>query len=114
MTKEDFVNEIFMNGINISLFALPFKDLLINIGVNEEKRQAAIRHLKDLCSDINFLLNGLRTEEDFIRYSRDYEESKRRWLAFLKENGIADDPEKMKEYKEVMKSFVSLFEKPGL
>ncbi len=109
MTKEDFVNEIFMNGINISLFALPFKDLLINIGVNEEKRQVAIRHLKDLCSDTNFLLNGLRTEEDFKRYSRDYDESKRRWLKFLKENGI-DNEEKFEEYKEVVKKFISLFE----
>ena len=111
MNKEDFVNEIFMNGINISLYALPCKDLLVNIGEDEDKRQAVIRHLKDMCSDINFLLNGLRSEEDFVRYSRDYEESRRRWLAFLRSKGIADDPEKMKEYNEAVKKFISLFEK---
>ena len=99
-----------MNGINISLYALPFKDLLVKIGENEEKRQALIRHLKGMCSDINFLLSGLRSEENFVRYSRDYEESRRRWLAFLKSKGIAEDPEKMKEYKEVVKKFISLFE----
>ena len=110
MTKEDFVNEIFMNGINISLFALSFKDLLINIGENEEKRQVAIRHLKDLCSDTNFLLNGLRSEEDFKRYSRDCVETHRRWLVFLKENGI-DTQEKLDEYWEIVRKFVSLFEK---
>ncbi len=65
MNKEDFVNEIFMNGINLSLYSIPFKDILVNIGENEEKRQVLIRHLKDLCSSTNFLLNGLRTEEDF-------------------------------------------------
>lgn len=109
VTKEDFVNEIFMNGINISMYALPFKDLLVNIGENEDKRQAIIRFLKDMCSDINFLLNGLRTEEDFKRYSRDYDESKRRWLKFLKENGI-DNEEKFEEYKEATRKFVSLLE----
>lgn len=108
--KVDFVNEIFMNGINISLYSLPFKDLLVNIGENEEKRQVLIRHLKDLCSSTNFLLNGLRTEEDFKRYSRDYDESQRRWLTFLKENGI-DTQEKLDEYGEVVRKFVSLFEK---
>lgn len=110
MNKEDFVNEIFMNGINISLYALPFKKILINIGENEEKRQALIRHLKDLCSDTNFLLNGLRTEEDFKRYSRDYEESHRRWLTFLKKNGI-DTQEKLDEYMHIARKFIGLFEK---
>lgn len=111
-SKEDFVNEIFMNGISISLFALPFKDLLVNIGENEERRQYAIRYLKDLCSNTNFLLNGLRSEDDFARYSRDYNESRRRWLTFLKENGI-DNEEKMKEFFELVKNFVSMFEKPS-
>jgi hypothetical protein len=110
MTKEDFVNEIFMNGINISLFALPFKDLLINIGVNEEKRQAAIRHLKDLCSDTNYLLNGLRSDEDFKKYSKDYDEAHRRWLEFLKDNGL-DTQEKLDEYKEIVRKFINLLEK---
>lgn len=110
MTKEDFVNEIFMNGINISMFALPHKDILINIGDNEEMRQASIRHLKDLCSNTNYLLNGLRTEEDFERYSKGYDESKRAWLSFLKEKGI-DNEEKINEYKEVVRRFVNLLEK---
>ena len=109
MTKEDFVNEIFMNGINISMFALPHKDILVNIGDNEEMRQAVIRHLKSLTSNITFLLNGLRSEEDFERYSKDYDESKRKWLSFLKENGI-DNEEKLNEYKEIVKNFISLLE----
>lgn len=109
MTKEDFVDEIFMNGINISMFALPHKELLTHIGDNEEMRQAVIRHLKGLCSNTNFLLNGLRTEEDFERYSKGYDEFKRAWLSFLKENGT-DNEEKLNEYKEVVKRFVSLFE----
>lgn len=111
-SKEDFVNEIFMNGISISLFALPFKELLVHIGENEERRQYAIRYLKDLCSNTNFLLNGLRSEDDFVRYSGDYNESRRRWLTFLKENGLNNE-EKMKEYLEFVKKFVSMFENPS-
>lgn len=110
MTKEDFVNEIFMTALNISLFSLPHKELLINIGKDEVRRQAAIRHLKDLCSDINFLLNGLRSDDDFKRYSKDYLESHRRWVAFLKQSGIKDDPAKLQEYQNIMRRLVALFD----
>lgn len=108
ITKEDFVNEIFMTGVTISLLTLPIKELLVNIGEKEEYRQVAIRRLKDMCSSINFLLNGLRTEEDFVRYSRDYTESRREWINFLKEHGI-DSEDKFEEYKEIVKNFVGMF-----
>ena len=102
-----------MNGINISLYSMAFKDHLVNIGKNENERKALIRYLKDLCSDINFLLNGLRSESDFERYSRDYDITQKRWLAYLKEKGIADDPKKMEEYMDIVRKFVSFIEKPS-
>src|SRR5574344_318897 len=99
MKKEDFVDELFISGINISLFTLPHKDLLVNIGENEEMRMAAIKHLKDICRNITFLLNGLRSEDDFERYSAAYKASKNSWLSFLKGQGEKVDEKKLDEYK---------------
>ena len=113
MTKEDFVNDIFMTGLNIALFALPHKELLVRIGENEEMRQAAICHLKDMCSNIGYLLNGLRTEQNFERYSRDYGESERRWLGILREKGIMADGERKRKYEEVVREFVGLLVDAG-
>lgn len=110
MTKEDFVDELFMSGINISLFALPHKELLVGIGENEEMRQAAINHLKDICSNMTFLLNGLRSEDDFERYSAAYEVSKNSWLSFLKGQGEKVDEKKLDEYKRTVQALISFIE----
>lgn len=110
MTKDDFVDELFFNGINISLFTLPHRELLVNIGENEEIRQAAIRRLKDTCSNITFLLNGLRTEEDFERYSKAYEVSKKRWFSFLKDQGDKIDEKKFEEYKKTIQALIRFIE----
>lgn len=110
MKKEDFVDELFISGINISLFTLPHKDLLVNIGENEEMRMAAIKHLKDICSNITFLLNGLRSEDDFERYSAAYEASKNSWLSFLKGQGEKVDEKKLDEYKRTVQALISIIE----
>lgn len=110
MTKEDFVDELFINGMNISLFTLPHKDLLVNIGENEEMRMAAIKHLKDICSNMTFLLNGLRSEEDFERYSAAYEASKNSWLSFLKGQGEKVDDKKMDDYKKTVQALIDFIE----
>ena len=111
MTKEDFVDELFMSGINISLFALPHKELLVSIGENEEMRQAALKHLKDICSNMTFLLNGLRSEDDFDRYSKAYEISRERWFSFLKGQGEKVDEKKLEQYKKTVQTLISFIEK---
>lgn len=110
MTKEDFVDDLFINGINISLFTLPHKDLLVNIGENEEMRMAAIKHLKDICSNMTFLLNGLRSEEDFKRYSKAYKASERDWLSFLKGQGEKVDERKMEDFKKAVQALIGIIE----
>lgn len=110
MTKEDFVDEIFINSVDIALFVLPFKKKLVNVDDDSEERKAAIKHLKMLCSNINFLLNGLRSEKDFLRYSKGYEESMKSWFSFLKNTEFKDSDDKFISYKNKIKNIISLIE----
>ena len=110
MNKEDFVNEIFMNAVGIALTSLSHKELLTKIGEREDLRQSLISYLKGMSSEITFLLNGLRSEDDFQRYSVVADISQRKWRILLKDQNDKVDIKRLEEYSRLVKDFMSLFD----